>query len=158
MIEANHSQIMAREMQLLTSLVTMSVRFKAAVVSEDERETGLRRILNFGHTFGHAIEMKTGFMHGFAVASGMEIASYYSLEKGLITIDEKERILNVLNKYRLLLHYSLPADQIEALVMHDKKKAGSGIHFIFTEGIGKAVSEKISVSEAIDFYKRFIDK
>jgi 3-dehydroquinate synthase len=158
LIESNHAPIMARDRELLTTLVTMSVRFKAAVVTEDERETGLRRILNFGHTFGHAIEMKTGFLHGFAVASGMELATYYSLEKGLITDAEKDRIIGLLSRFGLLRPYSLPAEQIESLVMHDKKKSGNAIHFIFTEGIGKAVSEKLSLSEAIDFYKRFVAK
>ena len=55
------------------------------MVTEDERETGLRRILNFGHTYGHAIEMQKSVKHGFAVASGMELATDFSFEKGLIS-------------------------------------------------------------------------
>ena len=61
-----------------------TVKFKAAVVTEDEMEMGLRRILNFGHTFGHAIEMQTKVKHGFAVAAGMELATDFSFKRGLI--------------------------------------------------------------------------
>ena len=63
-IERNVDQIMSRNQELLTLLIAKSVRFKGMVVSKDERETGLRRILNFGHTFGHAIEMQKSVKHG----------------------------------------------------------------------------------------------
>ena len=157
-IEDNYQGIMNREYQLMTTLVGRSVRFKAAVVTEDEKETGLRRILNFGHTFGHAIEMQTGIKHGFAVAAGMELATDFSYERGLINKTDRDRIMKMLAKFGLILSYEIPRDRIEPLVMHDKKKSGSGIHFVFTAGIGKAVYEKVSVGEVIDFYKRFQDK
>jgi len=70
----------------------------------------------------------------------------------------RKRILNMLGMYGLLHKYDIPADQIERLVIHDKKKAGSGIHFVFLYGIGNAVAEKISIAEVIDFYRRFKDK
>ena len=158
LIEKNYEGIMARDNNLLTLLVGRSVRFKAAVVTEDEMEKGLRRILNFGHTFGHAIEMQTNVRHGFAVASGMELATDFSYTKGLINLSVKNRIVDLLSKFGLIKTYNIPASQIERLVMHDKKKAGNGIHFVFAAGIGKAVVEKISISEIIDFYKRFRDK
>ena len=158
LLENNYGGIMAREYELLSLLVGKSVKFKAAVVTEDEMETGLRRILNFGHTFGHAIETQTRIKHGFAVAAGMELATDFSYERGLIDRDVKRRILNMLEMYGLLHTYDIPSDQIERLVMHDKKKAGSGIHFVFTTGIGNAIAEKISIAEVIGFYKRFKDK
>jgi 3-dehydroquinate synthase len=158
MIDKNFTKIIDRDSDLLTTLVYRSVDFKASVVTEDERETGLRRILNFGHTYGHAIEMQTNVRHGFAVASGMELAAEYSLEKGLIKIDEKERIINLLNRFGLLNAHNIQGDKIEQLIMHDKKKTGTAIHFVFTAGIGKAVVEKISMADVIDFYKRFRNK
>jgi 3-dehydroquinate synthase len=158
LIEQNFTRIMAREKDLLTALVAKSVKFKAYVVTEDERETGLRRILNFGHTFGHAIEMQMSFKHGFAVASGMEIATEFSFEKGYISSVEKARIINLLNKFGLLEYHNIPDDQIDRLILHDKKKTGAGINFIFTEGIGKAMDKKVAVGEVSDFYKRFRDK
>ena len=155
MLEGNHRAVLQRDKDLLTDLIAMSVRFKADVVTRDEREAGLRRILNFGHTFGHAIEMKTQVRHGFAVAAGMILAARFSHEKGLLSIGEMERITGILNKFGLLTEYDIPTGEIGGLVMHDKKKSGSGIHFIFTSGIGKAHPERISLSEVIDFYNRY---
>lgn len=155
LIDKNYREILDRDMNLLSLLVERSVRFKASVVSEDERENGLRRILNFGHTFGHAVELQKSVKHGFAVASGMEIATEFSYEKGLIRTCDKDRIINILNKFGLLEKHDIPGDQIAQLILHDKKKSGADINFIFTEGIGKASVNKITVSEAIDFYKRF---
>lgn len=157
-IERSHTEIMARDTGLLTTLVAMAVRFKAAVVSEDEKETGLRRILNFGHTYGHAIEMHMSVKHGFAVASGMALATELSTEKGYISKEEKERILNILQRFNLLEHHSLADNDIEQLVLHDKKKTGTNINFVFIEGIGKAFVKKVPVSELIDFYRRYRDK
>ena len=98
-IERSHNEIMTRDTALLTTLVAMSVRFKAAVVSEDEKENGLRRILNFGHTYGHAIEMHMSVKHGFAVASGMELAAEFSDREGIYSAEEeKERIVNILKR------------------------------------------------------------
>lgn len=158
LIDKGYKEISDRDNALLTTLVTRALKFKAAVVTEDEKESGLRRILNFGHTYGHAIEMYKSLKHGFAVASGMELAAEFSFEKGLINIDEKTKIVNILKKYELLKEYDIPDDQIDALIRHDKKKTGTDIHFVFTEGIGKSSVKKTSVNEVIDFYKRFRDK
>lgn len=157
-IENNYRQIMERDTALLTSLVAMSVRFKASVVSEDENEKGLRRILNFGHTYGHAIEMHMSLKHGFAVASGMELATEFSYEKGFISRDVKERIVNILNQFGLLEYHDLPDEKLEQLVLHDKKKSGSEINFVFTQGIGAAEVFKVPVSEVLNFYRRYRDK
>jgi 3-dehydroquinate synthase len=155
LVEKSVAAIKKRDTELLTDLVAKSVRFKALVVSEDEKETGVRRILNFGHTFGHAIEIFNSFSHGFAVAAGMELATEFSLQKGYLGREEKERIIEILNRFGLLEENNIPYNQIDRLVHHDKKKTGSDIHFVFAEGIGKAVAEKIPVSEVIDFYMHF---
>jgi 3-dehydroquinate synthase len=158
LVESSFKEIMSRDYDLLTLLVARSVRFKGLVVSEDEKETGLRRILNFGHTFGHAIEMQKNAKHGFAVASGMELATHFSYEKGYISFEEVEKIINLLQSFKLIERLDLDDDEIRKLILHDKKKSGQGIHFVFTEGIGKARVEKVSVNDVIDFYIRFRDK
>jgi 3-dehydroquinate synthase len=157
-IDRSYKEIMDRDLELLSLVVAKSVKFKASVVSEDEKESGLRRILNFGHTFGHAIELQKSFKHGFAVASGMELATVFSFEKGYINLEEKERIINILERYGLLENYDITGYQLEQLIIHDKKKTGTEINFVFTEGIGKADVKKVSVSELIDFYSRFINQ
>jgi len=153
-IEKNNDGILKRDTELLSMLVSMAVNFKAAVVSEDEKESGLRKILNFGHTYGHAIEAYKSFRHGYAVASGIELASKFSLSKGMINSSEYDRIINLLRSFRLLRRHDVPDDQISQLVMRDKKKSGSEVHFIFIEGIGKAVVGKIPINEVIDFYRQ----
>lgn len=151
-IENNKAAISGRDPGILSMCISMAVNFKAAIVTKDEKEAGLRRLLNFGHTFGHAIEMYKSYRHGYSVAAGMEIASKYSLSRGLITWEEFERITGLLNSYGLLLSYDIPDDQITQLIMKDKKKSGNDIFFVFLDGIGKAVAEKITVREAAEFY------
>jgi 3-dehydroquinate synthase len=158
LIERSQSEIMDRDRVLLASLVARSVNFKASVVSEDEMETGLRMILNFGHTYGHAIEMHSSVKHGFAVASGMVLATRFSFEKGLLHPSDMDRIIDLLNRFGLSEKHIIPDDQIEQLLLHDKKKKGTDINFVFTEGIGKAAVKKITVNEVIDFYIKFRDK
>jgi 3-dehydroquinate synthase len=158
LIESRSDDIMSRNSDLLTTLVAKSVRFKGSVVSEDEKETGLRRILNFGHTYGHAIELQKAVKHGFAVAAGMEIATDFSFERGYITRDERDRIIILLKRFQLIGKLELTDDQMENLVLHDKKKTGQHIYFVFTRGIGKAIVEKVPVSDVLGFYKRFRDK
>jgi 3-dehydroquinate synthase len=157
-IEESFEEIIARNSDLLTTLVAKSVKFKGLVVSNDERETGLRRILNFGHTFGHAVELQKGVKHGFAVASGMVLATEFSFEKGYINHEEKDRILDLLERFKLSDKLDLTDEQMEDLVLHDKKKTGTDIHFVFTQGIGKATVEKVPVGEVLGFYKRYRDK
>ena len=153
-IENNQEGIMKRDSELLTMLISMAVNFKASVVSEDEKESGLRRILNFGHTYGHAIEMYKSFRHGYAVASGMVLAAGFSLFRGYISEAEYNRVIALLKSFRLLRRHDIPDDQMSQLITHDKKKSGSEIYFVFMEGIGKAVVEKIPVIEAVDFYRQ----
>ena len=151
-IEHSVEGIIKRDPGLLSLLVSMSVNFKASVVSEDEKENGIRRILNFGHTYGHAIEMYKSFKHGYAVASGMELATSFSYSKGLIGKAESVRIINILKKFNLLRRHNIPDNEISQFILHDKKKSGTDIYFVFTTGIGRAAVEKIPVEEVVNFY------
>jgi len=153
-IESNHERIIKRDRELLSALVTRAVEFKAAVVTKDEEESGLRRILNFGHTYGHAIEAYKSFRHGYAVASGIELAAGFSLSRRLITSPEYERIVALLKVFRLLRRHDIPDDQISHLIRRDKKKTGNDVYFVFIEKIGKAVVTKIPIDEVIDFYRQ----
>lgn len=157
LIEKNADLIMKRDSRLLEDLVSHCVRFKADVVSKDEKESGLRRILNFGHTFGHAIELEKSIRHGFAVASGMKLAAIYSCEKQLCSSEEKARIISLIDRFDLGHDYNdIPLPEMENLIRHDKKKAGEDINFVFTNGIGKALYMKVPVSEVMEFYKKVI--
>lgn len=151
-IGSNQEGIANRDPELLSMCISKAVNFKAAVVTADEKETGLRRLLNFGHTYGHAIEMYHSYRHGYAVSCGMEMASAFSMERGLISRDDHERITDVLKSHGLLPGHDIPDNQVAQLLMKDKKKSGKDIFFVFLKGIGNAVAEKIAVKEAADFY------
>lgn len=152
-IEQNYDGIIKRDNNLLTNLIARSVDNKASVVRADEKEAGLRRILNFGHTFGHVIETLAGLKHGFAVAAGMMIASNISVENNLLTKSELERIHNLLLKYNLLQDYKVSVDKFEKYINLDKKKAGDEIYFVMLKKIGEAEIKKFSVKQLVESYR-----
>jgi 3-dehydroquinate synthetase len=82
------------------------------------------------------------------------MAANYSRSRGFISDTEYERVTALLKSFKLLRRHDIPDDHISHLIMHDKKKSGSEIYFVFLKGIGNAVVEKIQVSEAVDFYSR----
>lgn len=136
----------------INHLVRRSVEIKSAIVNRDEREKGERRKLNFGHTFGHAIEKVTGISHGKAVSLGSVIAARLSLQKGYINSDDFERIQKALQD--LGLPVTLDFDKLKVLdaLLKDKKREQDVIHFILLETIGDAVVEPIHVDELKKFY------
>ena len=134
--------VLARQHHILDQIIAESVRIKAHVVSGDERESGLRRILNFGHTFGHALEAETKyirFLHGEAVSWGMRAATHLAAECKMIGVEDRISILNLLDRYGPVPSTTgLGAEGIEARMIHDKKTIQGRIHFVLPETIGKA--------------------
>jgi 3-dehydroquinate synthase len=153
-IEQNIISILSRDTLILTELITRAVNIKAEVVRQDEKEKGLRMILNFGHTFGHAIEGQTGLKHGFAVASGMKIAADISASLGLLDNVEKERLTNILREFELLKDYSISNEQLKNYISKDKKKSGDIVNFVLLENMGKAVVRNMTVTDLLDQYMK----
>ncbi|MBN1951587.1 MAG: 3-dehydroquinate synthase [Bacteroidales bacterium] len=131
----------------LTHMIYESVRIKAAVVEADEREKGERRLLNFGHTFAHAIEKMNGTLHGHAVAIGMVLAAQVSRELGMIRAEDVESIKKTLQRFGLPLRSEIPVSELFNAMKQDKKREGRDIHLVLLESIGKAVTRKFSYSE-----------
>jgi 3-dehydroquinate synthase len=152
-IENNVVPVMKRDFVLLSKLITRSVRIKAKVVSEDEKETGIRKILNFGHTFGHAIEAQTGLKHGFAVAAGMIIAADISVKLGILQRVERDRLYKLLDTFKLLVNYDITYDQVKELISQDKKKSGKAVDFILLETTGKALVKSIAVEDLLNYFE-----
>jgi 3-dehydroquinate synthase len=152
-IEKNIDLILKRDTLFLEKLITRSIEIKASVVREDEKETGIRMILNFGHTFGHAIEAGTGIKHGFAVAGGMIIAADISVQLGFLQKDERDRLFNLLDSFKLLVKYDIPYDQVKRFILQDKKKSGEAVNFVFLEETGKAIVKSIALTKLMDSYK-----
>jgi 3-dehydroquinate synthase len=154
-IEANIGKILNRDNELLQKLISRAVELKAMVVQNDEKESGLRRILNFGHTFGHAIEISSGFKHGFAVAAGMEIAAGMSAASGLLAENDLRRLKGVLEKAGLLLKWNTSENTLKKMISADKKNEGSaGLNFVFINGIGSSTVKKHSVDELMELFRR----
>lgn len=140
--------VTARDKKTLEHVVAAACRIKAAVVASDERESGLRAVLNFGHTIGHAVETLSGYgtvKHGEAVAIGMAQAARLSCQRNLSTAAELEKIENLIRSFGLKT--DLPPfdlEDYENIISHDKKKRDDGVNFIFNRGIGDFVIEKVT--------------
>jgi len=146
--EANGAALIGGDVAARSHAIAASVRAKAAIVAEDERETGDRRaLLNLGHTFGHALEAETGFgatlLHGEAVAIGMALAFLFSVRRGLCPAADAARATAHLASAGLpicLADAGIDASgaNLVAHMMHDKKARGGRIPFILARGIGQA--------------------
>jgi 3-dehydroquinate synthase len=148
----NRDKIMARDTGVLKSLIARSVKLKAKVVTEDEKEAGKRMILNFGHTFGHAIEAASGQKHGLAVASGMLIACRISVQQGLLQAKDHAWITDIIRYFNLIRPFDLNPSILPEIISRDKKKAGKEINFVLLEKPGKAVIKKINLSELSEYH------
>jgi 3-dehydroquinate synthase len=138
-LEKNAGAILAGDPVELVRVVTASVRVKADVVGKDEREAGLRMILNFGHTLGHAIEAATGYkqlLHGEAVAWGSIAALEVARVRGTVTERQAERMTNLIRAYGPLPRLRTTAAKLVALTAGDKKKRSGTRSFVLPEGIG----------------------
>lgn len=142
-LEKNREQVLALEPEALVHMIARSCEIKAAVVSEDEKEAGLRRILNFGHTIAHAIEKETGYVrynHGEAVATGMVGAAYISRELGLIGEAEYNRVREMIARYSLPLQAAgVTVDAMYSDIFHDKKTVGGKVTWVLMEKIGQVI-------------------
>ena len=160
-LEKAASAILAKDDKELTHLVARSCGIKGEVVGQDETESGLRAILNFGHTIGHAIENVSGygkFLHGEAISIGQVAAAYLSAESAGLNPDDVERIWMLFNKFGLPVTFNwTPAirKRLFGAMRVDKKVAAGEIRFVLANRIGKVewgckVSDE-SVEAALEF-------
>lgn len=150
-MEEHRDEILRREPRALERVIAASIRMKAGVVSKDERESGLRMILNFGHTVGHALEQVTRYkalLHGEAVGWGMVAALALGARRGTITAAQMERLENLIYLYGPLPPLDLRAKRIVAATAADKKNLGGVRRFVLPLGIGDAgVVEDVTPAE-----------
>ena len=135
MLENNNAE------DIIDTVIERSLKIKKAVVEEDEKELGLRKVLNFGHTAGHAIETAAGlsdYLHGECVSMGMLAFSSHSV---------REKLINVLTKYNLPVKFDFPADEILSALRHDKKAKGDGVNVVFVNEIGSFEFKYLTFNE-----------
>jgi len=142
-LDLHIGELLARDTDALTYAIARSCEIKATVVGRDEREHSLRAILNFGHTFGHAIEAATGYdtyLHGEAVALGMLIASEFSCKLGLLDVAMKDRVHDVLRRAGLPTEApKIGAARALELMRMDKKVLAGKVRLVLLEKLGRAV-------------------
>jgi 3-dehydroquinate synthase len=158
LMEQNRDALLERDGELLETLIAECIRIKADVVSADEREGGVRRILNFGHTVGHALEAETGYkklLHGEAVGWGMIAACAIGESVGTTDRATAQRIVELVRAYGPLPKVDVNAKQVFKRLLSDKKTVGGVPHFILASKIGEVeVVNNVTPKMAIEAVKR----
>lgn len=144
-LEHEARRIEAKEPEMLNDVISRCVMVKAGVVNKDDRESGIRAVLNYGHTIGHALESVTGMSHGEGVALGMVLEAKAAGELGLMPENEVERLINVLKAFGLPTTQEVEPSQLSNAIDKDKKAFGDSIKFpvVGTIGCGELIELKI---------------
>jgi len=127
------------------AIIKRNVDIKNDVVSGDEHEAGERKLLNFGHTIGHAIENADHLSHGHAISIGMAVACRISEEVNNFSTEQTKRVTGLLTRYELPVVFTSDKQKTWEILQHDKKKSGSNMSFIVLDTIGKASIKSISL-------------
>jgi 3-dehydroquinate synthase len=146
-LEENREKALLGNKEVIRELVMRSADIKSVIVREDEFENGQRRLLNFGHTIGHAVEKLEGIAHGQAVAKGMVAATEFSEILSGLQVEDKQRIRNLIEHYHLPVTINSDPKAIAHHFRMDKKREGQAIHFILLEKIGHAVIKALSLDQ-----------
>lgn len=143
---ATDSRSIAGNRDAMERVIYDSAAVKAGIVERDEKESGIRKVLNFGHTLGHAFEKTTHLTHGESVSAGMVMAARFSVARGLLNRSMVKRLTGLLRKYRLPVNIPFPPARLMDAVRKDKKRDGDAIDFVFIKDIGVPVVEKVDIS------------
>ncbi|MCK5065849.1 MAG: 3-dehydroquinate synthase [Bacteroidales bacterium] len=146
-LEEHMKLLLSQEMKVLEHVVSVSAAIKVDVVEKDEKESDLRRILNFGHTMGHAIERHRKVLHGEAVGMGMIMAAQLSNNLGLLPSAEVDRLQQIIASAGLPVDMELDPDELFLNIRKDKKKSGEVVHFVLLDGLGKTMIRPIALTE-----------
>jgi len=149
-LEENRDRALALDPVVIEKLVYDSVIIKSSIVNRDEKEKGERRKLNYGHTFGHAIEKITKVRHGEAVSVGMVLASELGVKRGRLAAEDADRLEKLLASYGLPVRLQFDAHKVLEAIRMDKKREGDLIYFVLLSEIGRADVEEIAFQELED--------
>lgn len=145
MLEQNKLADYKKDTVLLDKLIQRNAMLKSNVVQGDEFEQGERKLLNYGHTLGHAIENNYQLPHGFAIAIGMVVAGHVS--EHFVGFKATEKIVSVLKKYGLPTFLKFDAEQALKNMLSDKKRFKNELHYVLLEKIGKAIVKPLAIEE-----------
>jgi 3-dehydroquinate synthase len=146
-LEQNCDKALSLQPTVIEKLVYDSVIIKSSIVNRDEKEKGERRKLNFGHTFGHAIEKIRQVKHGEAVSAGMVLASELGVKKGDLPDRESSRLVRLIERFGLPVRLQFDGQKVLEAIRMDKKREGDLIYFVLLSEIGQAYVEEIAIQE-----------
>jgi len=152
-LEESRDRALALDLPVIEKLVYDSVIIKSKIVNQDEKEKGERRKLNFGHTFGHAIEKITKVRHGEAVSAGMVLASELAVKKATLAVKDANRLADLLDTYGLPVRLQFDCHEVLEALRMDKKREGDLIRFVLLSEIGNAYVEEIAIEELEAFVR-----
>lgn len=142
--------------EAFNKLITTAVRTKSWIVERDEKEKGERRLLNLGHTFGHAIEKcsskKDNILHGEAVAEGLVISVAISNKLEILSNEDYRKIISDFDTIGLPTKTNIPAESLLNAILNDKKREGDVLHFVLIQNIGSAIIKNITIDEIKGLY------
>lgn len=151
LLEKNYKKALEGEEGTLEEIISICVEEKCRIVEADEKESGERKKLNFGHTFAHAFEKNTGMPHGEAVSIGMVLAAGISEKLGLISLQDVDRLNKLIQKYHLPVEYPHGFDDVYEVMKRDKKRDGDSIGLILLNSIGEAVIRDMEMATLKDW-------
>ncbi len=153
-LENNCKKILSRDKEALLRIIKRSIELKRKIVEKDPKESGLRQVLNFGHTFGHALESyyKYKIRHGYAISQGMIVESKISEMSNNLNENEEKRIRNIIKSFGfpLLVNMDVNTSKIIELMKSDKKSRNNKPRFVLIDRIGKVKLDKNNCSFEVD--------
>lgn len=164
LIESRKEDILRREENILDKIIFAAQDIKIKVIKKDEKESNLRAILNFGHTFGHAVEKlsKWRMMHGYAIAKGIAFESYLSYKVGYLSFEKYLRIISLVKSYGYPIKFKFNPCVLRKTFFYDKKRKDNDVEWVLLKNIGKAsYGEKIKddlLQDALNDYNKDLDK
>ena len=150
------SLILNQDPASLEKMIWNSILIKKQVVEEDENEVGVRRVLNFGHTFGHAVEKVLGLTHGEAISYGMLVSMYISVKEGLLPEASAEEISSFIVASGVLEEQHLDGAELCRSLRSDKKRSGNYIQFVLLTDIGQAVTRKLEQDKLEQYFLNWL--
>ena len=153
-LEENSLHKFQSSFRIAGQLIEKNVDIKYNVVANDEQETGERKLLNFGHTIGHAIENVSKLSHGNAISIGQVAACRISEKINGFSEEDTSRVISLLSKYQLPVQLNFDKEKTWEILLHDKKKSGAEMNFVVLDAIGEASIKKIPLNELLQIFNK----
>lgn len=153
LFEEAHEAVLRLEHPLIDELVEWSIGVKKAYIEQDELDKGVRRRLNFGHTWGHAVESVTGLHHGLAIGVGMVFATRFAIHRGLCSPEVEARLVGLLQRFGIPTETKASKWVLYETLQKDKKRAADALHFALPESVGSVNIHQIKLEEVHEYIK-----